>query len=64
MFENCLIHYQDTKQFTEDRLEELEKLVKVDELHQIPFLPIELIQFDEDKIKEIEQHILAKNACK
>lgn len=65
LFENCVIFYTETERFTEERIEALEKFVSVAELQQIPFLPIELIQFNEGmKIKEIEQHILAKNACK
>ena len=63
MFETCLIHYENTKQFTKRRIKDLEKLVSVTELQQIPFLPIELIQFNEDlKIKQIEQYTLAKRA--
>lgn len=62
MFETCLIDYN-TKQFTKKRIKDLNKLVRVAELQQIPFLPIELIQFKEDgSIKEIEQHELAKSA--
>lgn len=63
MFETCLIHYKNTKQFTKKRIKDLQKLVNVCELQQIPFLPIELIQFNEDlKIKQIEQYTLAKSA--
>ncbi|GGC78918.1 hypothetical protein GCM10011508_02920 [Flavobacterium lutivivi] len=65
MFETCLIHYEDTKQFTEDRIETLNKLVNVAELQQFPFLPIELIRFTDDReIEEIEAHLLAKKGCK
>ena len=64
MFENCLVHYEDTKQFTEERIEALEKLVNVSELYQIPFLPIEEIKFDKNgNIEQINQHILAKKVC-
>ena len=64
MFEYCLVHYKDTEQFTEERIEDLEKLVSVAELQQIPFLPIEEIKFDKDgNIEQINQHILAKKAC-
>jgi hypothetical protein len=64
MFENCLVHYEDTEQFTEERIEALENLVNVSELYQIPFLPIEEIKFDKDgNIEQIIQHILAKKAC-
>jgi hypothetical protein len=65
MFETCLVHYEDTEQFTDERIEALEKLVSVAELQQIPFLPIEVIKFDkEGKIEQINQHIQAKKACK
>lgn len=65
MFESCLIHYADTKQFTNERIEALNKLVNVAELQQFPFLPIELIRFNEEgEIDVIEQHLLAKKACK
>ena len=61
LFESSFIEYETKKRFTKKRAKELEKLVSVSELQQIPFLPIELIQFNEDKtIKNIEQHILAK----
>jgi hypothetical protein len=65
MFEACLVHYEDTEKFTEERIKDLDKLVSVAELQQIPFLPIEEIKFDKDgKIEQIKQHIQAKNACK
>jgi hypothetical protein len=64
MFEYCLVHYKDTEQFTEERIEDLEKLVNVAELYQITFLPIEEIKFDKDgNIEQIIQHILAKKVC-
>ena len=64
MFEYCLVHYKDTEQFTEERIEDLEKLVSVAELQQIPFLPIEEIKFDKNgNIEQINQHILAKKVC-
>ncbi len=57
-----MIEYEETQMFTKKRVIDLEKLVSVSELQQIPFLPIELIQFNEDgTIKVIEQHILAKS---
>lgn len=63
MFETCLVHY-DTDQFSEERIKDLEKLVSVAELQQIPFLPIEEIKFDiEGNIEQINQHIQAKKAC-
>jgi hypothetical protein len=64
-FESCLIDYPDSKEFTEERIEALNKLVSVAELQQFTFLPIELIRFsDEGEIEVIEQHLLAKKACK
>ncbi len=65
LFESSFIEYETKKRFTKKRAKELEKLVSVSELEQIPFLPIELIQFNEDKtIKDIEQHSLAKRVSK
>lgn len=64
MFESILIHY-DTNPFTDERIEELNKLVNVAELQQILFFPVELIRFDEERvIMVIEQHLLAKKTCK
>jgi hypothetical protein len=63
MFETCLVNY-DTDQFSEERIDALEKLVNVSELYQIPFLPIEEIKFDKNgNIEQINQHILAKKVC-
>ncbi len=65
MLEVCLVHYEDTNQFTEERIEALSKLINVAELYQIPFLPIELIRFNASgEIEEIEQHSLCKKSCK
>ena len=64
MFESCLIHY-DSNPFTDERIEALNKVVNVAELQQIPFFPIELIKFnDSGEIEVLEQHLLAKKACK
>ena len=64
MFESILIHY-DTNPFTDERIEELNKLVNVAELQQILFFPVELIRFNEEgEIMVIEQHLLAKKTCK
>ena len=56
MFESCFIHYN-TKQFTDKRISDLEKYVNTEELIRIPFLPIELVRFDEfGNIMDFEQH--------
>ncbi len=66
MFESiCVINYERENRFTKKRIKDLEKLVNVKELQQIPFLPIELIQFNDDwTIKEIEQHNLVRMASR
>lgn len=57
------IFYDNPKQFTPKRIADLEKFVNTQELFQIPFLPIELVRFDEnDNIKDFENHLLAKSA--
>jgi len=45
MVEYCKIQYN-IKQFTPKRIANLEKLVNTEELLRIPYLPIELIRFD------------------
>ncbi len=63
MIDYCQIHYENTKQFTKKRVAELEKLVNVAELQQMPFLPIEMVRFNENgDIKDFEQHLLAFSA--
>jgi hypothetical protein len=58
LIDYCIIQYN-TKQFTKKRVADLEKLVNVAELQQMPFLPMEMVRFDEMKnIKDIEQHLL------
>jgi hypothetical protein len=60
MIDYCQIHYENTKQFTKKRVAELEKLVNVAELQQMPFLPMEMVRFDEmGDIRDFEQHLLA-----
>ncbi len=63
MTESCLIHYENTKQFTKKRIADLEKFVNTLELRQIPFLPLELVRFDESgNIDDFKQHLHAKKA--
>jgi hypothetical protein len=60
MIDYCQNHYENTKQFTKKRVADLEKLVNVAELQQMPFLPMEMVRFDENgNIKDFEQHLLA-----
>ena len=62
MIEFCQIYYDNTKQFTQKRIADLEKFVNTQELFQIPFLPIEMVRFDENvNIKDFENHLLAKS---
>lgn len=58
MIDYCQIHYENTKQFTKKRVADLEKLVNVAELQQMPFLPMEMVRFDEKgDIRDFEQHL-------
>jgi hypothetical protein len=62
LIDYCKIRYN-TKQFTKKRVADLEKLVNVAELQQMPFLPMEMVRFDENgNIKDFEQHLLALSA--
>lgn len=62
LIDHCKINYN-TKQFTKKRVAELEKLVNVAELQQMPFLPMEMVRFNENgDIKDFEQHLLALSA--
>lgn len=64
MVESCLIHYENTKQFTNKRIAELEKYVNTQELFQMPFLPIEMVRFNENgDIQYFEQHLYAKSSA-
>jgi hypothetical protein len=62
MLEFCKIFYENTKQFTKKRIADLEKYVNTQELFQIPFLPIELVRFENGNLKDFENHLLAKSA--
>jgi hypothetical protein len=57
----CEIFYDNPKQFTPKRIADLEKVVNTQELFQIPFLPIELVRFENGNITPFENHILAKS---
>lgn len=60
MVDFCEIYYENTNQFTKKRIADLEKFVNTQELFQIPFLPIEMVRFDENvNIKDFENHLLA-----
>jgi hypothetical protein len=59
MTEKCMIHYENTKQFTAKRLADLEPFVNPLELQCMSFFPMELVEFDEvndNKIKDFYQH--------
>jgi hypothetical protein len=63
MVDFCEIFYDNTKQFTQKRIDDLDKFVNTQELFQIPCLPIEMVRFDENgNIKDFENHLLAKSA--
>ena len=55
------IFYDNPKQFTPKRISDLEKFVNTQELFQIPFLPIEMVRFENGNIAPFENHILAKS---
>ena len=60
MIESCLIHYDNTKQFTNKRLSDLEAYVNTLEVRQMPFLPMEVVKFDDNgNIRDFDQHLLA-----
>lgn len=61
MIEFCQIYYDNTKQFTQKRIADLDKFVNTQELFQIPFLPIEMVRFDEDIITPFINHELSKS---
>ena len=57
MIDYCQIFYENTLQFTKKRITDLEKYVNTEELIRMPFLPIELVRFDEfGNIMDFEQH--------
>ena len=63
MIESCLIHYENTKQFTTKRLSDLERYVNTLELKIMPFLPMEMVKFNtEGHIQFFESHLFALKA--
>lgn len=59
------IFYENVNQFTKKRIANLDKLVNTKELFQIPYLPIELVTFDDmGNIRDFTNHILAENLKK
>lgn len=63
MIESCFIHYENTKQFTEKRLADLEPYVNPMELQIMSFLPMELVRFNsKGEIDDFQQHLLAKKS--
>ena len=57
LINHCQIFYDNTLQFTDKRIADLEKYVNTEELIRMPFLPIELVRFDEfGNIMDFEQH--------
>ena len=63
MIESCLIHYENTKQFTTKRLSDLEAYVNTLEIRQMPFLPMEVVKFDDNvNIQDFSSHLLSLKA--
>jgi len=59
MTAKCMIHYENTKQFTSKRLADLEPFVNPLELQCMSFFPMELVEFEDEndnKIKDFYQH--------
>ena len=57
LIDYCQIFYENIHQFTKKRIEDLERYVNSEELIRMPFLPIELVRFDEfGNIMDFEQH--------
>jgi hypothetical protein len=62
LIDYCQIYYENTKQFTKKRIGDLEKYLNTQELFQIPYLPLEMVRFDEmGNLLDFENHKLAKN---
>jgi hypothetical protein len=58
------IQYENTKQFTKKRIADLEPLVNPLELFQMPFLPMEMVRFDENGNAQFLQHLYALKSVK
>lgn len=59
------IQYENIKQFTTKRIADLAKYVNTKELFQMPFLPMEMVRFDENgNIQDFQQHLYAKKTAK
>lgn len=62
MIQFCSIHYENTKQFTSKRISDLEKYVNTLEIHQMTFLPMEEVKFDnKDQIMDFKHHLRVLN---
>jgi hypothetical protein len=58
MIQFCSIHYENTKQFTSKRISDLEKYVNTLEIHQMTFLPMEVVKFDNNgQIIDFQHHL-------
>jgi len=53
MVDSCFIFYENTKQFTQKRLSDLEEFVNPLELQVMSFFPMELVMFDIENENEI-----------
>ena len=62
MIQFCSIHYENTKQFTSKRIYDLEKYVNTLEIHQMIFLPMEEVKFDNNgQIIDFQHHLRVLN---
>ena len=63
MIQFCSIDYDNTKQFTPKRISDLEIYVNTLEIRQMPFLPMEIVKFDDNgNIKDFPHHLIVLNA--
>jgi hypothetical protein len=64
LIESCSIFYENTNQFTDKRIADIGRYVDTSELRQIPFLPMELVRFDDENnsVQPFESHLLALKA--
>ena len=62
MIQFCSINYENTKQFTSKRISDLEKYVNTLEIHQMTFLPMEEVKFDNNgQIIDFQHHLRVLN---